>query len=283
MKNVILTFVLAIMAIGLNAQNTTNQYAVLTPGHNFANNDVARNYAATGNLPNGYSIQTAQQIANARGYEGMWVEYNQAAPVNTEVNGGHYQNPAERFIIMPNGNIHSAVTCGNTIKNMKFYGKIEIVVRPQVNVTTQVVDLTETNQKLDNLTAGQAQLGQNQQVILAEVRNNGNAIATIATQNEQILANTEAAARYAKQSRNWAIAGTIVSGIGATASTIDLLNGDGNVTVQNVTRLIERTTTNNNYYNQGNGGNTDTGGPGHNGNGGGTNTNTNTNGGPGHN
>lgn len=249
MKN-LLTIIVVALTLTVNAQNTTNQFAVLSPGFNYANNSIAANYAANKTLPAGYSISTAKQIANNAGYNGMWVEYNQAATVNTEVNGGHYQNPNEQFIMTPTGNIHSAVVCGNTLKNVKFYGKITInnttvvqnqvdlepVLNGQATINTNVVAL---NTKVDALTAGQAQLGQNQQIILAGVQNNSNSLATVLTNQEEILANTAAAAKYSKQARNWSIASTVVSTLGATASAVDLFNGDGRRSVQYVSNTID--------------------------------------------
>lgn len=194
MKNSILTFVIILCAtITVNAQNT--QYANLQSGYNFANNTIAADYAKTGVLPAGYTTKTTQQICQQYGKEKMWVKYDQAAPANTVINGGHYANPAEVFIFTPEGNLLCAAKCGNYVNDVKFEGTIQV----NVTVETQVVDLTEVNQKLDGISNGVNQLGQNQVVILeavkqnqALIQQNGNALAVVLTNQEAQTAHLEA-------------------------------------------------------------------------------------------
>lgn len=255
MKNLI-TIIAVVFTLTVNAQQTTNQFAVLSPGFNFPSkggtNQIAEDYAATGKLPQGMYIATAQQIANSRGANGMWVEYNQAADVNTEIDGGHYQKPNEQFIMNADGSMYCAVVCGNTIKDVNFYGKITVnsitVVQNQVDLkplhdehATINSNVVALNTKVDALTAGQAQLGQNQQIILAGIQSNSNSLATVLTNQEDILANTAAAAKYARQSRNIGYVNLGLNALNTTVSTIDLLNGDGgrnvSTTINNLMRF----------------------------------------------
>jgi hypothetical protein len=279
MKNLITTVIAVfVFTLSVNAQNaqfeTTNRYAELKPGFNYpqnrGNNEIAANYAATGKLPSGYYTQTAQQLCQAQAAADMWVKYDVAADINKEINGGHIANPVEVFIITPEGNIHSAAECGNHPISVQFY-KNPVVI---VNVTTQQVDLTkvyagqtQTHTRLDQMDQRFDGVDENQAIIV----DNQRAIADRMALNQVVIldkldeiANSQLRIeKNARQSRNWSIAGAILSGVGATAASIDLFNGDGNTSqiIQNI-----RNTTNTTNTTTGGDTNTPTGpGPGENG------------------
>ena len=263
MKKLITVITVLVFTMTVNAQfQTTNPYGELKIGFNFpqngGNNKIAANYAATGKLPQGYYTQTAQQICQSQGAVDMWVRYDVAADVNKEINGGHIANPAEIFIMTPQGRIHSAARCGNHVTGLQFH-KNPVVI---VNVTTQQVDLTqvyagqnETHSRLKRIDKRMDSITYNQDVIV----DNQVAITKRMALNQQVLVDklyemTQSQLRtekYARQGRNWSIAGTVFSAISATAATVDVLNGDGNAsnvahyfnTVTNTTNTTNNTTT----------------------------------------
>jgi hypothetical protein len=254
MKNLILTFVIIfIIFFALVAKAQDSQYANLTPGYNYANNTVAANYAATGMLPAGYTTRTTQQICQKYGKDKMWVRYDVAAPRNAVINGGHYADPFEEFVFAPSGNILFAAKSGNYVEDVKFEGAPQSATN--VYVQTKLVDTRLVENKVDRNYSDIQIIRNNQKVaddnvnyrfdnVDASISDIRNTLGTNHTTLEEIRQNTADGAKFALQSRNWAIAGTALAAVAATASSIDLLNGDGLAAVYNNSYTYNYTTNN---------------------------------------
>ena len=124
-----------------------------------------------------------------------------------------------------------------------------------VDIQPLIAGQNETHSRLKRIDKRMDSITYNQDVIV----DNQVAITKRMALNQQVLVDklyemTEIqlrTAKYARQGRNWAIAGTVFSAIGATAATVDVLNGDGNASnvahyfnnITNTTNTTNNTTT----------------------------------------
>lgn len=231
MKKIFVTLVIVFVCNVSFAQIPSNLYSDLTPGYNYANNQIAMNYNNTRYLPSGWQSQTVSELCRKNNAIGLWAEFDVASPTNRRVDNGIYVHPKEEILISPNGKLNSAKTCGNYIVRYSYiYGGSPVVVK------TEKVDLSETNALIGQTNEGIHDLKQGQNILWQQNDE-------IKKQNDYIIAQNERIIKQNKTSNTLGVVNTVLNTADLTVGVINLVKRrKGN------TYNYYRRTTNNNYY-----------------------------------